>query len=109
MEKKINLSEELNQLLHDGIIHFAYRKKSGELRIAKGTTQLSMIPEDSRPKGTGIEKEHTKAYWDLNVGGWRAYNPLCVVWVESVGQVELTSEEHKAICEYVENINYDEA
>lgn len=109
MDKQLELSEALKQLLSEGIIHFAYRKKTGELRIAKGTTQLEIIPEDSRPKGTGTEKENTKAYWDLSVGGWRAYNPLCVVWVETVGQMALTNEELKQLNDYVENINYGEA
>lgn len=103
MSEKINLSEALKQKLQEGVVSFAYRKKSGELRIAKGTTKLDNIPEDNRPKGTGMQKENCHAYWDLNVEGWRAYNPLCVAWVEYVGNDNLTQEEHDKIFQYAFN------
>ena len=103
MDKKINLSEVLKQKLQEGEVSFAYRKKSGELRIAKGTTKLDGIPEEARPKGTGSLKENCHAYWDLNVSGWRAYNPLCVVWVEYVGNDNLTKEEYDQIMLYAIN------
>ncbi len=91
----------LRQRLQEGTIHFAYRKKSGELRIAHGTTSLEHIPEESHPSGYGPEKSNTQAYWDLNVGGWRAFNPLCVVWVQGVANANLLESEREAIVTYM--------
>jgi hypothetical protein len=99
MDKKINLAQELRTKLTNGTVHFAYRKKTGELRIAHGTINLDSIPEESHPKGSG-SKSGSEAYYDLNVSGWRSYNPLCVVWVEHVGHESLSDEEYGAIFKY---------
>lgn len=90
--------------MQDGEVRFAYRKKSGELRVARGTTNLEYIPAESHPTGTGPEKSNTQAYWDLNVDGWRAFNPLCLVWVENAGQTALTQAETDIINETLKNL-----
>lgn len=94
------LLDKLYENLKHGTTHFAYRKRSGELRIAKGTTSLSIIPDESHPKGTGTEKEGIKAYWDENVQGWRAFDPMQVVWASYVGADALTIAEQEAINQY---------
>lgn len=91
----------LKNLLKAGPVSFAYRKKTGELRIAKGTTNLSLIPEESHPNGNGSTKANTHAYWDLNVEGWRAFNPLCVVWVFDEGMTDLTKDEAAQVAKYL--------
>lgn len=93
----------LKNLLKVGPVGFAYRKKTGELRIAKGTTNLDLIPEGSHPNGNGSTKSNTHAYWDLNVEGWRAFNPLCVVWVSDAGTAELTRDEASQVEKYLLN------
>lgn len=96
----------LKNLLKVGPVSFAYRKKTGELRIAKGTTNLSIIPEESHPNGNGSTKANTQAYWDLNVEGWRAFNPLCVVWVFGTGAAELTMDEASQVEKYLDERRY---
>lgn len=90
-------------------IIFAYRKKTGELRVAKGTTNLNFIPKESHPTGNGPEKSNVQAYWDINVDGWRAFNPLCLVYVFGEEQAPMSSAEWEIIVEYlqkgVDNIN----
>lgn len=99
----MELLEFVNKNLAAGEVTFAYRKKSGELRIARGTTSINMIPEESQPKGTGTEKSNVRAYWDLNANGWRAFNPLCVVWAQGCPQTALTKDELEEINKYLEN------
>lgn len=104
MDKKIDLCAVLREQMQAGEVHFAYRKKSGELRIAKGTTALEKIPSESHPKGSGGPKSKVQAYWDLNSEGWRAFNPECLVWVKDVGNDNLTQEERDAILAYCFNL-----
>lgn len=99
MENNVNLVE----LLSTSCVHFAYRKRSGELRIAYGTTMMSLIPEENHPKGTGTEKVGVKSYWDLNSEGWRSYDPNQVIWVNGKTIQMLTAEEQRLINEYKEN------
>lgn len=98
----VSLQTKLAARLAAGEVHFAYRKKTGELRIAKGTTNLDSIPSESHPKGTGSDKNMVKAYWDLNVEGWRAFNPEQVVWVSGLCADEMTISEQNQIIAYKE-------
>lgn len=83
-------------------IIFAYRKKTGELRVAKGTTNLNLIPKESHPTGNGPEKSNVQAYWDINVDGWRAFNPLCLVYVFGEEQAPMSATERETIVEYLQ-------
>lgn len=100
-----NLSETIIAALAEGPVEFAYRKKSGELRIAKGTTNLSHIPEESHPQGyeRTIKRPDNKPYWDLNSNGWRAFNLGQVVWIDEVGHDNLTKEEYDQLMVYLMN------
>lgn len=100
-----NLSEVIVTILAEGPVEFAYRKKSGELRIAKGTTNLSYIPEESHPQGyeRTIKRPDNKPYWDLNSNGWRAFNLGQVVWIDEVGHDNLTKEEYDQLMVYLMN------
>ena len=103
MATTINLAEAIVKKLAEGPVEFAYRKKSGELRIAKGTTNLSHIPEENHPQGyeRNMKRPDNKPYWDLNVGGWRAFNLGQVVWVDEVGRDNLTQDEFNQIMDYL--------
>lgn len=101
----INLSEAIVSKLAEGPVEFAYRKKSGELRIAKGTTNLSHIPEENHPQGyeRNIKRPDNKPYWDLNSNGWRAFNLGQVVWVDDIGHDNLSKEEYDQIMVHLMN------
>lgn len=61
---------------------FAYRKKDGSLRIAKGTLDPNLIPADQQPKGSGFGKPaDLVSYWDMNVQGWRAFDTNNLLWM----------------------------
>lgn len=102
---RINLSDAIVTALAKGPVEFAYRKKSGELRIAKGTTNLEHIPEENHPQGyeRNIKRPDNKPYWDLNVGGWRAFNLGQVVWVDDIGHDNLTKEEYDQLMVHLTN------
>lgn len=101
----INLAESIVKALAAGPVEFAYRKKSGELRIAKGTTNLEHIPEENHPQGydRNVKRPDNKPYWDLNSEGWRAFNLGQVVWVDEVGHDNLTQDEYDQIMKYLVN------
>lgn len=72
---------------------FAYRKKDGSLRIAKGTLDPSIIPEDQRPAGTGTPKpDNIVSYWDMNVEGWRAFDINSLLWMHMADGNHFISE-----------------
>ena len=99
------LTEAITKKLAEGPVEFAYRKKSGELRIAKGTTNLNNIPEENHPQGyeRTVKNPDNKPYWDLNSNGWRAFNLGQVVWVDEVGHNNLTKEEHDQLMVHLMN------
>lgn len=101
----INLTEAITTALAAGPVEFAYRKKSGELRIAKGTTNLDNIPEENHPQGyeRNVKRPDNKPYWDLNSNGWRAFNLGQVVWVDGVGHDNLTKDEYNQLMVYLTN------
>ena len=103
MNTSENLYSSLKKHLNsDKPIIFAYRKKTGELRVAKGTTNLNLIPKESHPTGNGPEKSNVQAYWDVNVDGWRAFNPLCLVYVFGEEQALMSATELETIAEYLQ-------
>jgi hypothetical protein len=62
---------ELRKQLSNGITNFAFIKKDGSVRIANGTTNLEMIPEENHPKGTGKASDKILAYFDTDKSSWR--------------------------------------
>jgi hypothetical protein len=57
--------------LKKGKTEFAFIKKDGSVRIANGTTNLDLIPEDKHPKGTGKASDKVIAYFDTDKVAWR--------------------------------------
>lgn len=72
---------------------FAYRKKDGSLRIAKGTTNPQYVPADQQPKGSGYGKPADLiSYWDMNVEGWRAFDANNLLWMHMADGNHFISE-----------------
>lgn len=60
--------------MENEIVYFAYKKKNGEYRIAKGTRKLSLIPVEAHPKGTAKNlSDKVVRYYDFIRKGWRSF------------------------------------
>lgn len=70
---KAMMIENLKTKLSNGICHFIYMKKDGELREAWGTTQGNIAR--AKTNGRGVSREHykTTAYYDVEKGEWRSF------------------------------------
>lgn len=62
--------QDLRNELSNGVTDFAFIKKDGSVRVAKGTTNLAFVPVEKRPKG-GKASEKVLAYFDLDKDNWR--------------------------------------
>lgn len=91
------------QKMESGEVHFAYRTKNGELRIARGTLKPSLIPESARPELADgfnpLSCNHT-SYWDLDSEGWRSFDENLVVWAFDLYSPNIKHSEWEAIQEY---------
>ena len=79
--------ENFRTKLASGVYRFSYVKKDGSIREARGTLDLSRIPEDKHPKETEIKIQRfdTFAYYDLDRAGWRSFRlDLFVGFVEQI-------------------------
>ena len=71
--------EDFRTKLRTGVFRFSYFKKDGSIREAKGTLDLSRIPEEHHPKSLSgapdvrPENYDTFAYYDLDAAGWRSF------------------------------------
>ena len=69
--------EDFRAKLQTGVFRFSYFKKDGSIREARGTLDMSLIPEKDRPK-SGLDPEavvspSTFSYYDLLADGWRSF------------------------------------
>ena len=62
----------LRARLREGIVQFAFKKVDGTLRTAVGTTNLSTIPTDHHPKGTGTSSDRSVRFFDIEKREWRS-------------------------------------
>ena len=62
----------LRSKLREGIIQFAFKKLDGTLRTAVGTTNMTSIPIDHHPKGTGVTSEKSVRFYDVEKREWRS-------------------------------------
>jgi len=62
--------QDLRNELSNGVTDFAFIKKDGSVRVAKGTTNLAFVPVEKHPKG-GKASEKVLAYFDLDKDNWR--------------------------------------
>ena len=57
----------------DGIAHFIFQKKNGELRECWGTTQAALAKAMSNGNGESREAFKTTAFFDVTKGEWRSF------------------------------------
>ena len=64
------------QRLREGVCRVTFTKKNGEERVMDCTLNMSSVPEDKMPKGTGSNNgdvsEIIKVY-DIENEGWRSF------------------------------------
>lgn len=72
----------LRDRLRNGAVKFFFKKVSGELRQALGTTDLARIPSSGQPKG-GKKPEGVTTFFDLEKSMWRSVSHSQQIWVDS--------------------------
>ena len=67
--------EAFRNKLATGVYRFSYFKTDGSIREARGTLDLSRIPQDQHPKGSEIinPKFEIFNYFDLERNAWRSF------------------------------------
>ena len=70
---KAMMIQNLKEKLRNGVAHFIFIKKNGEIREAFGTTNAAVAAKYTN--GNGISREHfkTTAYFDIEKGEWRSF------------------------------------
>ena len=73
--------QNLKEKLRNGVAHFIFIKKNGEIREAFGTTNSSVASKYTN--GNGISREYfkTTAYFDIEKGEWRSFRWESIVKV----------------------------
>ena len=59
--------------LQNGIAHFTFIKKNGELRECWGTTQPNLAKAKTNGNGESRENYCTTAFFDIEKGAWRSF------------------------------------
>ena len=70
---KAAMINELKTKLANGIAHFIFAKKNGELREAWGTTMGNIAKAKTNGRGENRESFCTTAYFDVEKGEWRSF------------------------------------
>ena len=70
---KAAMINELKTKLSNGIAHFIFTKKSGEIREAWGTTSSNIAKAKTNGRGESRENYATTAYFDVEKGEWRSF------------------------------------
>lgn len=78
---KAMMIQNLKEKLRNGVVHFIFIKKNGEIREAFGTTNAAVAAKYTN--GNGISREHfkTTAYFDIEKGEWRSFRWESIVKV----------------------------
>ena len=78
---KAMMIENLKEKLRNGVAHFIFVKKNGEIREAFGTTNAAVAAKYTN--GNGISREYfkTTAYFDIEKGEWRSFRWESIVKV----------------------------
>jgi hypothetical protein len=78
--------EEFVQQLKSGEVRFSFRKKNGEIRPAKGTLKMELIPIADHPEGeaggdaAAAAPSPNQKYYDLEKNAWRGF-----IWENFIG------------------------
>ena len=70
---KSAMINELKTKLANGIAHFIFAKKNGEIREAWGTTCGNIAKAKTNGIGESRENYATTAYFDVEKGEWRSF------------------------------------
>lgn len=78
---KAMMIEALKEKFRNGVAHFIFSKKNGEVREAFGTTNAAVAAKYTN--GNGISREYfkTTAYFDIEKGEWRSFRWESIVKV----------------------------
>ena len=72
---------ELKNKLYNGVAHFLYTKKNGEIREAWGTTNPTLAAKYTNGRGCSREMYATTAYFDIEKSAWRSFRWESIVKV----------------------------
>ena len=70
---KAMMIENLKMKMRNGVAHFVYVKKNGDVREAWGTTNASLAAKHINGNGCSREDYATTAYFDIERGAWRSF------------------------------------
>ena len=70
---KAMMIETLKEKMRNGVAHFFFLKKNGELREAWGTTCKSLAEKYINGRGACREYFSTTAFFDVEKGEWRSF------------------------------------
>lgn len=70
---KAMMIEALKEKLRNGVAHFIFIKKNGEVREAFGTTNAAVAAKYTNGKGISREYFKTTAFFDIEKGEWRSF------------------------------------
>lgn len=70
---KAIMIENLKKQLMNGVAHFIYTKKNGEIREAFGTLNKAIVAKTINGRGCSREYVYTTAYFDIEKGEWRSF------------------------------------
>ena len=65
--------EELNKMLHEGIVEFEFIKKDGSVRQAKGTLLSEHLPEQKADATPRKKNDNVQVYFDLDKKSFRSF------------------------------------
>ena len=69
---KAMMIAQLKEKLANGVAHFIFIKKNGDVREAWGTTSSTLAQKHINGNGISREVFKTTAYFDIEKGGWRS-------------------------------------
>lgn len=78
---KAMMIQQLKEQLHNGVAHFLYIKKNGEIREAWGTTNATIAYKYTNGRGVSREIYSTTAYFDIEKSAWRSFRWESIVKV----------------------------
>ena len=78
---KAMMIQQLKEQLRNGVAHFLYIKKNGEVREAWGTTNATLANKYTNGNGISREFFKTTAYFDIEKSAWRSFRWESIVKV----------------------------
>lgn len=70
---KAMMIDNLKEKMRNGVAHFIFAKKNGEVREAWGTLNRAIVAKHTTGTGESREYYYTTAYFDVERGAWRSF------------------------------------